>query len=148
MPDPHLRAADADRMAVATALGEHMSAGRLSVAEYDERVAHAYAARTFGDLAGLTADLPVIGNPVTAAPAPAPAGRPDARQACGPASSGSQAHAWQAWLRTALIVTTIWLITSLSAGGLTYFWPIWVVGPWGAVLLAQRLGSGRPTAGH
>ncbi|HEX7975282.1 MAG TPA: DUF1707 domain-containing protein [Anaerolineales bacterium] len=50
-PEPHLRAADTDRAAVATALGEHMSAGRLTLAEYDERVARAYAARTFGDLA-------------------------------------------------------------------------------------------------
>ena len=151
MPESHLRAADADRMAVASALGEHMSAGRLSLAEYDERVTSAYAARTFGDLAELTADLPVIGNhPVEApapAPAPAPARRSEARRACGPASSGSTVQAWQAWLRTALIVTTIWLITSLSAGGPIYFWPMWVIGPWGAVLLAQRLGSGRHAAG-
>ena len=39
MPEPHLRAADADRAAVATQLGEQMSAGRLTVAEYDERLA-------------------------------------------------------------------------------------------------------------
>jgi len=58
MPEPHLRAADADRAAVATLLGEHMSAGRLTVAEYDERLARAYAARTYGELAELTADLP------------------------------------------------------------------------------------------
>ena len=39
MPEPHLRAADADRAAVATVLGEHMAAGRLTVDEYDERLA-------------------------------------------------------------------------------------------------------------
>jgi hypothetical protein len=146
MPESHLRAADADRVAVATALGEHMSAGRLSLAEYDERVASAYAARTFGELAELTADLPAIGRHAVAAPAPAR--RPEARPSCGPASSGGPGHGWHAWLRTALIVLTIWLITSLSAGGPLYFWPVWVVGPWGAVLLAQRLGSGRHPAGH
>jgi hypothetical protein len=148
MPEPHLRAADADRMAVATALGEHMSAGRLSLVEYDERVAHAYAARTLGDLAELTADLPGIDTHPVAAPEPPPAHSAEVRHACGPASSGSDAHGWQAWLRTALIVTTIWLITSVAAGSPTYFWPIWVIGPWGAVLLAQRLGSGRHPAGH
>src|SRR3954454_22498795 len=60
MPEPHLRAGDTDRAAVATVLGRHMADGRLTVAEYDERVARAYAARTYGDLAELTADLPTI----------------------------------------------------------------------------------------
>jgi hypothetical protein len=149
MPESHLRAADADRLAVATALGEHMSAGRLTLAEYDERVARAYAARTLGELADLTADLPGTGIHPVADPAPA---RPlQARSACGPAGSGrhvSARQAWGAWLGTAVIVTTIWLLTSLSAGSLDYFWPMWVVGPWGAVLLAQRLGGGRRAAGH
>ena len=50
MPEPHLRAADADRTAVAELLGQHMAAGRLTVAEYEERLARAYASRTYGDL--------------------------------------------------------------------------------------------------
>jgi hypothetical protein len=136
MPESHLRAADADRQAVAIALGEHMSAGRLTLAEYDERVASAYAARTLDELAELTADLPAVRSH----PVAAPAQRPEVRPACGP-SGRRTAHAWQAWLGTALIVTTIWLLTSLSAGHPDYFWPMWVVGPWGAVLLAQQLGG-------
>ena len=36
MPESHLRASDTDRVAVASALGEHMSAGRLTLAEYDD----------------------------------------------------------------------------------------------------------------
>src|SRR4051794_41901951 len=70
MPEPHLRAADADRAAVAAQLGEQMSAGRLTVAEYDERLARAYAARTYGELDELTADLP---RPAAQPPATAPA---------------------------------------------------------------------------
>lgn len=31
MPDPHLRAADVDRQAVAARLGQHLSEGRLTV---------------------------------------------------------------------------------------------------------------------
>ena len=58
MPEPHLRAADADRSAVAAVLGEHMAAGRLTVAEYEERLTRAYAAKTYGELAQLTTDLP------------------------------------------------------------------------------------------
>jgi hypothetical protein len=31
----------------------------------------------------------------------------------------------------------------IGSGEFHYFWPIWVIGPWGAVLLAQTLGRGR-----
>ena len=48
MPDPQMRAADTDRDAVAHRLGEHMTAGRLTVAEYEDRVARAYTAKTYG----------------------------------------------------------------------------------------------------
>ena len=34
---------------------------------------------------------------------------------------------------------TIWAITSLASWQLLYFWPIWVVGPWGALLLVRSL---------
>jgi hypothetical protein len=145
MPEPHLRAADSDRAVVAEALGEHMSAGRLTVAEFDERLSRAYAAKTFGDLAELTADLPSL-TPAKQASAP----RTQPMNACGgPAWSGhgrrsgaDLAQAWRAWLTTALIVTTIWAATSLAAWEFHYFWPVWVIGPWGAVLLAQTIGGG------
>ena len=78
MPQPHLRAADTDRAAVAAVLGQHMSAGRLTLEEYDERLTRAYAAKTFGELDQLTADLPSTGRPNAepaqrAAATPAPA---------------------------------------------------------------------------
>src|SRR4051794_21297884 len=87
MPDPQLRAADADREAVAHRLGEHMSAGRLSLAEYEERVARAYAAKTYGELAELTRDLPT-GR--TTKPPASEAARPQpvAAGACGPWGGG------------------------------------------------------------
>jgi hypothetical protein len=149
MPDPHLRAADADRAAVAQALGEHMSAGRLTVAEFDERLGRAYAAKTYGELDELTADLPRLGRAKTAeVQQAAPAG------ACGPWAGGwEQSHAWRAWLTTSLIVVTVWAVTSLANWQLIYFWPVWVIGPWGAVLLARTL-TGRdrdddhPTGPH
>ncbi len=37
----------------------------------------------------------------------------------------------------------IWTATSLATWDFRYFWPIWVIGPWGAVLLAQALTGGR-----
>jgi hypothetical protein len=147
MPEPHLRAADTDRAAVAAELGEHMSAGRLTLAEYDERVTSAYAATTFGDLAALTSDLPPLGR----APVPASATREVAHApAHGPGWHGRRHHdhSFHAWLRVSLIVLAIWLMTSLSAGTLLPFWPMWVIGPWGAVLLSRRIGSGPRRHSH
>jgi hypothetical protein len=152
MPEFHLRAADSDRTAVAVALGEHMSAGRLTLAEYDERTTRAYAAKTFGDLAELTADLPPLGagHPGLTHPTPtahsAPAGGPARAPACGPLMRGGRRdHSWRSWVTTSLIVVSIWLAASLSSGHFTNFWPIWVIVPWGAVLLAGRLAGG---SGH
>lgn len=53
-----IRASDADRDAVVERLRRALSQGRLTVAEFDERTAAAYAARTHGDLEVLTRDLP------------------------------------------------------------------------------------------
>jgi hypothetical protein len=138
MPDPHLRAADTDRAAVATVLGQHMSAGRLTVDEYDERLARAYAAKTYGELDQLTADLPA------AVPAPRPAPGPAAPA---PAPAPVDVHgrwnadpnSWRSWATTSLIVLVIWAATSLASWEFLYFWPVWVIGPWGAILLVQTL---------
>jgi hypothetical protein len=146
MPDPHLRAADSDRGAVAAALGQAMSEGRLTVVEYDERLAAAYAARTFGELAPLTADLPRSGTAsparptgttaVATAPAPAPA------RGCAGAGAGLQHWAvWGSWSSTALIVLTIWAITSIAASEFLYFWPFWVIVPWGGMLLMGQVAA-------
>jgi Domain of unknown function (DUF1707) len=55
---PTMRASDADRDVVLAELGEHFQAGRLTSDELEERTGQALQARTFGDLARLTADLP------------------------------------------------------------------------------------------
>jgi Domain of unknown function (DUF1707) len=136
MPEPHLRAADADRAAVATLLGEHMSAGRLTLDEYDQRLARAYAAKTYGELDQLTADLPA------AVPAPRAPATTTPSEVAG-AGGHDDPHSWRAWLTTSLIVLTVWAATSLASWEFLYFWPVWVIGPWGAVLLAQRLTGGR-----
>ena len=59
-PSPRdLRASDADRDRVLALLGEAMSDGRLTAEEHSERIQRAFAARTLGELAELTADLAV-----------------------------------------------------------------------------------------
>jgi hypothetical protein len=55
---PEVLASDADRDAVAGMVSSAFAEGRLTAAEHAERVRAAYGARTLGELAGLTADLP------------------------------------------------------------------------------------------
>jgi hypothetical protein len=136
MPEPHLRAADADRAAVATVLGEHMAAGRLTVAEYEDRLSRAYAAKTYGELDALTTDLPGSVPATRAGSVPAPV-RDDDVEVHG---WMGDPHSWRAWASTSAIVLAIWLITSVASWQFLYFWPIWVIGPWGVVLLVQSFG--------
>jgi hypothetical protein len=57
-PYDQLRAGDADREVVVARLNKAFGEGRLELAELEERVAAAYAAKTMGELRGLTTDLP------------------------------------------------------------------------------------------
>lgn len=67
-----LRASDQDRERAAEVLKTGYADGRLSKDEYDEHLSQIYAARTVGDLATLTSQLPGGG----AALLPVPAGPP------------------------------------------------------------------------
>jgi hypothetical protein len=53
-----VRASDAERELTVERLQRAMETGRLTLDEFDERAAGAYAARTRGELADLTRDLP------------------------------------------------------------------------------------------
>jgi Domain of unknown function (DUF1707) len=75
--NPGLRVSDADRAAVADQLSRHYADGRLSQAEFDERLDQAMNARTRSDLSGLLADLPGAEAPTV--PAPRRAGGPSHR---------------------------------------------------------------------
>jgi hypothetical protein len=56
--DPNLRASDADREATADRLRTHHTDGRLDQGEFQERLDRCFAAKTVGELAELTRDLP------------------------------------------------------------------------------------------
>ncbi len=58
MRNPNLRASDADRDATADRLREHHTDGRLDQDEFQERLDRCFAAKTVGELAQLTRDLP------------------------------------------------------------------------------------------
>ena len=61
--NPGWLASNADRERAVGVLRAGFTEGRLTQAELDERVAQAYAARTYGQLWALTADLPTGGLP-------------------------------------------------------------------------------------
>ncbi|MGI5139729.1 MULTISPECIES: DUF1707 SHOCT-like domain-containing protein [unclassified Streptomyces] len=63
---PDLRASDADRERVAEVLRDALAEGRLDMEEFEERLEATYKARTYGELAPITRDLPAAG--VTAPP--------------------------------------------------------------------------------
>ncbi|WP_328397638.1 DUF1707 SHOCT-like domain-containing protein [Nocardia sp. NBC_00416] len=126
------RASDAERDRIVRDLSRHMEDGRIDLAEYDQRVAQVYQTATREELTAVLADLPALSSASTM-------------------KSRSRFPIWQrieasAWLAVGLLVLVIWAAISLSVGAFTYFWPIWVIGPWGAVL-AVRAATGIE-AGH
>jgi hypothetical protein len=68
--NPAMRAASTDRERAVDVLKAAFAEGRLSQDEYNDRMGRAYAAKTYGELAALTADLPAGPYP-TAWPVPA-----------------------------------------------------------------------------
>lgn len=71
-----IRASDADRAQVVALLEWHHAAGRLTLAELDERLVAAYAARTREQLDPLTIDLPTDPTPEVPAGDPGLSGLP------------------------------------------------------------------------
>jgi hypothetical protein len=66
-----MRASSADRERAVDVLKAGFAEGRLTQDEYNDRMGRAYAARTYGELATLTADLPAGASPMPAWPVPA-----------------------------------------------------------------------------
>ncbi|MEU8327971.1 DUF1707 domain-containing protein [Micromonospora sp. NPDC048839] len=150
-----MRAADADRAAVAERLRVALNEGRLDLHEYDERLQRAYAARTYAELEALLTDLPPVTPSQSSVLAPAaaggpavspPAGQPD-QVPTGDATARWLGELWLPYLKVIAIVVAIWAVTSVLSQQLLYFWPGWVAGPWGAVLVVRTvtgLAGGEP----
>ena len=152
-PELRIRIGTAEREAVVERLHAAVGEGRLDVVEFDERVAQVYVARTVGDLVPITADLPPAARSAPASRAgPVPGPRVPAPQSTARVPDARRREgnwlfwAWRAWATAVTINLVIWLAVSLSSGDLVYFWPMWVAGPWGAVLLVNTAfgGTGRP----
>lgn len=126
-----MRAADVDRTRVAQRLQVAVDEGRLGLADYDERLQAAYAARTYDELERVTADLP----------APAVDHVAVAREETAAARRHEWSEGWRSWAGAALVMIAIWGGTSLVSGTLLPFWPAIPLGIWAAVVLASALGA-------
>jgi hypothetical protein len=141
-PAPGLRASDADRERVAFALQTAVSEGRLTLEEFDERVASVYAARTYGELTAVTNDLPPaheLGR--TRAPEEWRAARPPAFRTAHPPVHGVGRSAWNAYLYVNVICLIVWACIAVGGGGVQDLWFLWVAAPWGAVLGGREISS-------
>ena len=154
--DPRsMRASDEDRDRAATLLREHHAVGRLTAEEFSERLDKAFQAKTMGELDDLLSDLPGIdlyrlpdASVRRGRPQPGASSHLEAVAAAGGAVSGRRvAQAWRAafgsWFTITLLCFVIWALS-----GLGYPWPLWVAGPWGAILLGRMLTGGSHHGHH
>ena len=125
-----VRASDSDRDGVVSDLSAHFQAGRLTAGEFDERMGRALAARTWGELRELLADLPAA-RPGPRAPAA------ESRSA-GPWPPSGRFAPPAAALAGIGIVAAVLVIVATAGWGLA-----WLLLP--ALLIARRLGcAGAP----
>lgn len=129
-----LRASDADRDRVAARLREHCAAGRLTVDEVTERLGQTFSARTLGELAGLTADLPEVVGPHPAL------GNTDSpsRTSTPPATLARSVESFSRRLTGFAVIWLVMIMVWTASGTHGSFWPVWwlvVV----AVFVARRM---------
>jgi hypothetical protein len=140
--NPEMRASDQDRDKVAAVLREHMAAGRLTADELEERLDSTYKAKTMGDLQLVTQDLPeedLHQRPVPSYQRSHSVPASYRRQRGGGLYQSGLRVAWGSWASVSMICTLIWVLTMVGNASWEYPWPIWVAGPWGAILLAGTL---------
>ena len=119
-----LRASDADREHVVNVLRQHHGDGRIDVNEFTERMQIAFEAKTLGELEALTKDLPRLPPPLPEDPRP---------EAAAVMRWRFYRHLFSyAWVNGFLIL--LWLVVSIAAGRLLFFWPIWTLVGWGVAL--------------
>jgi hypothetical protein len=139
--DDAILASDADRERAVGMLRDGFAAGRLTLAEFDERTTAAFTSRTWGELRELTKDLPTAGQRGFLPPAPAP-----------PAPSGAQLPAGVrphggSGLRPILAIGLFWLMLTIGAHADALLIPV-VFLLLMTVLSAGRARCGQGSAAH
>jgi hypothetical protein len=130
-----MRAADSDRHQVAEQLKAALDEGRLSLAEYDDRVRDAYAARTYAELLVLVDDLPRAG--MSAADVNAQRAAELKREAR--RMPMALMVLWTIWGAVTAVNVMVWFIVAATTGFDLYLWPVWLLVP-GAALAAVTVG--------
>ena len=51
--------------------------------------------------------------------------------------------AWASWLGVSVMVNIIWFASWMGDGSAPYYWPIWVMGPWGGAMIIASLAGGK-----
>lgn len=143
-----MRASDTEREVVQQWLHRAHADGSLDLAEFDQRVVRTWQAKTRGDLAALTADLPqtaltqtsvtrdALGGPADLVP-PALIRQPPPRPVARRGTGGRTAFRvlTTIWLSVSAFNFALWLLVSLLGGeGLVHPWFLWVALPAGSVL--------------
>ncbi|WP_433251491.1 DUF1707 SHOCT-like domain-containing protein [Streptosporangium sp. CA-135522] len=140
-----MRASDGDRDKVASVLREHYAQGRLTVEEFDERLEQLYTSKTYGELATLTSDLPDVDLRELSVPQ---IRRPERRERRGrrdvqQTQRKGLTAMWATWAAASGINWAVWLILGVTDGfDFPYPWPLWVMGPWGVMLLVTTFLTG------
>lgn len=132
------RVSDADRHRVASLLADACADGLIGLDEIDDRLSAAFAARTAGELATATVDLPPDWQRARRRAGTVQRAQAEARAALG----------WHvaSYAAVMLLLVGIWLSVGLAAGA-WYPWPIWPALGWGiGVWSHARAATGRPTA--
>lgn len=119
------RVSDDQRDSAVRILTEHVASGRLAIDEFDSRAAAAYAAVGQSDLDRIFRDLPAPASKTTPT-TPVLTRPPMSRELL-------------TWASVGILCLSIWAITSIATGNFLYPWPVWVIGPWGAMLALQRV---------
>lgn len=148
-----MRAADSDRQRIADRLRLAADEGRLTLSEYDERLAAAFKAQTYAELNALITDLPGPAGEEKSRVAPVESGRDvhrrDRRDRRGRRRRGIRSG-WGGWLGLSVFLTGIWFISRLSdisEKGWTEgtqghgFWPLWPIAGFGLLMLVRTLGT-------
>jgi hypothetical protein len=116
-----MRVSDADRQSVVDELRVHYSLGRIDLAELEDRVTSALAARVRGELEPLLDDLPEV-----APSAPTYSGPPIRPRTDRPEGQLLRAHVYL-WGVLSAFFLVIWAGVAANSDGDVPFWPIFPI---------------------
>ena len=128
-----MRVSDAERTHVQERLRRAHDIGQLDLTDFDTRVRAAWSARTRGELARVTADLP------------APPPEPGRRGVFAPTGGGMAMKVPTIiWLSIAVANLTVWGVLVLTTGEAIYPWWAFTLAPGAVLAVLYAAGIGRP----